>query len=604
MSEQFTEFSLPEASYVAFDATSLRDLIVDRLVDKGVFSDQVFAGSNISSIIDIVAYSYHVLMFYLNKTSSESMFTDAEIYENVNRIVKLLNYNPIGYRTSSASIEVAASPQLAIGAYTIPRYSFVNAGGIKYSFNRDITFSKTVTVTEAINSIGNDNLLYQGSYEQYPSQVATGVDFETVILSLPGTSNTIDYSNIDVYVKSIADDGSLKWSEYTQTESLFLESPVAKKYEKRLNESGNHEFKFGNGILGRKLSSGDEIVLYYLKSSGEEGVIAANTLNDTSMTLYSATLLNDILTDIKSAGITYMSFDQISTLTSTNPDASTRPALKESISSIKQNAPASFMSQNRLVTASDFETYINRNFGNIILDTKVVNNNDYIDGHFKYIFEDLKLDKPHLESRVLYNQVNFSSSTNFNNVYIYAVPRVETKTSGTVLTNFISPTQKSAIRRQLSDTKMLTIEPIIIDPVYMAIDLGVQKAGETLSTGIAALSRLVLVKEPNSQRDNDIIKAQAVEVIKNQFGINSRLGKLIDMNVIYNDLISIADVKDIYMTRSDDPSVKVPGITFLSWNPVYSLTDINTISQSIQLPYFKFPYLYDESCLLSKIDVV
>ena len=263
MSEQFTDFDLPENSYVAFDATSLRDLIVDRLVDKGVFSDQVFAGSNISSIIDIVAYSYHVLMFYLNKTSSESMFSDTEIYENVNRIVKLLNYNPIGYRTSTATIEVDASQQLAIGSYTIPRYSFVNAGGIKYSFNRDITFSKTVTITETINSIGNDNLLYQGSYEQYASQVATGVDFEIITLSLPATTSIIDYSNIDVYVKSVADDGTLKWSEYTQSESLFLESPTAKVYEKRLNENGLHEIKFGNGILGRKLSAGDEIVIFY-----------------------------------------------------------------------------------------------------------------------------------------------------------------------------------------------------------------------------------------------------------------------------------------------------------------------------------------------------
>ena len=34
-------------------------------------------------------------------------------------------------------------------------------------------------------------------------------------------------------------------------------------------------------------------------------------------------------------------------------------------------------------------------------DTKVVNNNEYIDGHLKYIFEDLKLSKPHLESNSL-----------------------------------------------------------------------------------------------------------------------------------------------------------------------------------------------------------
>ena len=57
MSKEFTEFNLTENSYAAFDATTLRDLIVDRLINKGVFSDQIFAGSNISSIIDIVGGS-------------------------------------------------------------------------------------------------------------------------------------------------------------------------------------------------------------------------------------------------------------------------------------------------------------------------------------------------------------------------------------------------------------------------------------------------------------------------------------------------------------------------------------------------------------------
>ena len=83
-SPRITEFNLPAGSYTAFDAVSLRELIVNRLSEKGVFTDQIFVGSNLSSLIDVMAYSYHVLMFYLNRTSSETMFTEAQIYENIN----------------------------------------------------------------------------------------------------------------------------------------------------------------------------------------------------------------------------------------------------------------------------------------------------------------------------------------------------------------------------------------------------------------------------------------------------------------------------------------------------------------------------------------
>ena len=42
-------------------------------------------------------------MFYLNKTSTESLFSDAHIYENMNRIVKLIDYKPVGNQSATLS---------------------------------------------------------------------------------------------------------------------------------------------------------------------------------------------------------------------------------------------------------------------------------------------------------------------------------------------------------------------------------------------------------------------------------------------------------------------------------------------------------------------
>ena len=600
MSEEFTEFNLPTTSYAAFDATSLRDLIITRLTEKNVFTDQVFEGSNISSIIDIVAYSYHVLLFYLNRTSSESMFTETQINENINRIVKLLNYNPTGIRTATLTFDATGSDSLSRGTYTIPRYSFINIGGIKYSIDTDISFTKTVSTTELIASIGTNHLLYQGSYEEYPLQTANGEEFELITLGVD-SSVLVDSFGLDVYVKS---NSTGKWSQYIQTDSLFLELPGALVYEKRLNENGRYEIKFGNDITGKQLASGDLIAIYYLKSDGTKGTVGANVLSNHKMTLYTSPQLNDILSDVKSLGISYIPYNTVGDLLFKNVAGSTTYTEKETVDEIRANAPPFFAAQSRLVTAKDYQAYIDKTFGNILIGSKVVNNDDYINGHLKYVFDKLSLKEPNLESRVMYNQVNFSSSTNFNNVYVYAVPKFQSKTSGTVLVNFLSPAQKNIIAINLEKLKTLNSEPVIIDPVYMALDIFTQSPGETISTSNLSKSRMTIVKDRKNHRDGDLIKAEAAAIIKKHFGNTSRLGQLIDTSSIYSDLIQIVGVKDIYMTRTDNTSVKVSGITLLLWNPVYEKSDMSVVSQNLQLPYYKFPYLHDESCLTSKIIVI
>ena len=51
-----TDFKLKQDSYVAFDALTLKELIQSRLTEGGVYTDQSFEGSNMSSIIDVISY--------------------------------------------------------------------------------------------------------------------------------------------------------------------------------------------------------------------------------------------------------------------------------------------------------------------------------------------------------------------------------------------------------------------------------------------------------------------------------------------------------------------------------------------------------------------
>lgn len=69
----FTEFKLPKNAYTAFDATSMKQLMINRLKESNLFTDVDFEGSNISGLVDVIAYTYHVLLFYLNQTASETL---------------------------------------------------------------------------------------------------------------------------------------------------------------------------------------------------------------------------------------------------------------------------------------------------------------------------------------------------------------------------------------------------------------------------------------------------------------------------------------------------------------------------------------------------
>ena len=600
MSNKFTEFNLSTDAYAAFDAVSLKRLITDRLTDNEVFTDQIFEGSNLSSMIDVIAYSYHVLLFYLNRTSNESMFSQSQIYENMNRIVKLLNYKPMGTQTSIVPFTVAAEKTLTRGIYTIPRYSYIDADGIKFSINTDITFSKLTDLFETLTSVGENNVLYQGQYIEYPRQIATGEPFEIFTITLP-RDVIIDHNAIDVYVLSKR---TGKYIQYEEVESLYFSKPEDMAYEKRFNENGRYEIKFGNNINGASLDVGDEVYIMYLESKGKGGKIAANALDGKSLTLYTSVTFQRIRNDVKPENVRYMSFDDAAKLKFSNNVGSTAPAEPEGVEVLRQYAPEFFQTQNRLVTASDYRTFISRKFGNVLNDVRVVSNNEYIGGHLQYLDERLGLSKPALESRIAYNQVRFADSNNFNNVYMYVVPKVVRKTSASVQTNFLSPSQKELIRQGINDAKMLSSDPVFVDPVYMAVDLGVLLPREELTTYVGEQSKLVLERSPTSKKNADEIKQQAYNLLQNYFSHEeTRLGQEIDMSNLAAQLMSLNGVQRIYMTRKDAPTLKINGLSLLIWNPVYADADIEIINQNITLPYYKYPYAWDEASLLDKIEV-
>lgn len=99
------------------------------------FTDQMYEGSNLNILIDLVAYMYQCLMYQLNNAASESMFSDTQIYENINRLVNLLGYNPKGCSPAAiqANIEYNGTDEVKPMVY---KYTYFDTGKVDSKGNR------------------------------------------------------------------------------------------------------------------------------------------------------------------------------------------------------------------------------------------------------------------------------------------------------------------------------------------------------------------------------------------------------------------------------------------------------------------------------------
>lgn len=595
-------FEIPKGGYVAFDAMSLRQLIINRLNEQQVFTDQNFIGSNLASIIDIIAYSYNTLIFYLNKTSTESMFSEAQLYENMNRIVKLVDYSPIGYQTSTLSFNCSAvainNQGLNQGLYTIPRYSYIITNNVPFSFNEDITFIKTQNITtENLNELAQQKLLYQGLYQEYPTFTATGEDYETFVVN-PGT-DLVDHFNIDVYVKPALTN---KWEFYQKTPNLYLEDSSAKRYEIRLNGNKRYEIKFGNNINGVKLQAGDVVAVYYMASLGNNGIVGPKALSkiaQTRLVRFNTVQYNQIVTDILQDQYRLLTNNEMSFLSFDNSTNSSPVKQAQTVDEIRTTAPANYRSQYRLVTIRDYETYIKTNFTNLLADVKCVNNWDYMSGYLKY-FYDIGLTDPSKTERALFNQVYYADSCNFNNIYMLVIPR-----SGTQNFDYLLPAQKELISSSLAGVKMATTETVFIDPIYKAVSFGISSSLTTANPVVdEELCLLEIIKRTSSRRDNQSIINEIVELITNYFNReNFKIGQTIDTRLLTQSILDVDGVETFFTTRTDDPSIKIEGLSLFFWNPNYPQNDKLVTTNNIPLKYFEYPFFNNLNTLANKIKV-
>jgi len=583
-------YPLPKNSYIAFDALALRQLIVDRLNQQGTFTDQNYIGSNLASIIDIVSYAYNTLIYYLNKTATESMFTEAQLYENINKIVKVLDYKPLGYQTSTLPFFLNVSNLPTNITFTLPRYSYVTSNSVTYSLNEDITFVYTGNGQQDIPDVSYTKFLVQGRFVEYPLYEALG-DANEMLTLIPNT--TIDHYNIHVYCKPV---DTNVWTEYTRAQSLYLERSDSLAYEIRFNSNQQYEIKFGDGISGRKLEKGDAVSVYYVVSDGARGIVGPYTFNNASMARFSTSTFQSILTDTL-PGKNLLSDSQARQCAVTNIDSSTQVQDIESPEHIREAAPAAFRSQYRLVTEKDYVNFIMTNYSNLLASVQIFNNTTYMSTYMKYYYN-LGITSPAVNDRALFNQILFSSSCNFNNIYVVVVPKSFDNQPG-----YLLPSQKQFIKTGIDSVKVAVTQTTFVDPVYVAFAIGVTDVlYEVFSPFTESLARLQIIRDANSRRSNTSIIADAQQALLDYFDqANCSLGQVVQIRDVEQRILAIDGVGGLRTIRIDNFDIYYEGLCMFAWNPTYIDQEKEVITSSKILQAFQFPYLFDVSGLSTKI---
>lgn len=135
--------------YTTIDYDALRQELISYLKDTDTFKDVDFESSNINTLIGLYSWLGSMFGYYTNSIANEPFLPSAKRYKNLNRISKLLSYNPIGYRSATLDVIGSLSPEYCFGKedtyFEIPAYSIFPSNkntpnGDEFSFTNPTNF--------------------------------------------------------------------------------------------------------------------------------------------------------------------------------------------------------------------------------------------------------------------------------------------------------------------------------------------------------------------------------------------------------------------------------------------------------------------------------
>ena len=324
--------------FTNLDFDQIKTEIKDYVRSNSNFTDFDFEGSNMSMLLDILAYNSYITSYNSNMVANEVFLDSATLRENVIGLARNIGYVPRSHRSGSTTVNFTVD---LTSVSSVPRTLTLKKGlfATSESFNNvNFAFSTiedyTVSVIDKIATFENVTI-YEGNLLTKNFTVYGSEKTQRFILENP----YIDTRSISVTVKPYSE--SQVGDAYEKVETLLSLDATRKIYMVNEIEDERYELVFGDGIFGRKVVEGEQIVVNYLAASGDD---STNISNFT----FSGRVINP-----DTSGPTNGTISGISV----NDTVSGHQAI-ESVSSVRKYAPKVFSTQYRAVTASDFESLI------------------------------------------------------------------------------------------------------------------------------------------------------------------------------------------------------------------------------------------------------
>ena len=315
------------------DFTEYKNSLKTYLREQDEFKDYDFDGSNLSVLLDILAYNTYQNAFYLNMVSNEMFLDSAKLRDSVISHAKELNYLPRSFTSAKATVQLRITPtDTNKNSIVIPKgTSFITrVDDFSYTFNT----TENLVITNKTNGVfvSDAITIFEGNYLSDTYVVNYG---NPLIYKI--NNKNVDISSVAVTL--LEDNGSVT-QEYSRATSLFGHNESSKVFFLQPGIGDTYEVVFGDGVVGRRPKNNAIVIIEYRVSSGE--------------------LPNGANRFISSGRIDNEANVAIVTLTSAQDGA-----VAEDLNSIKFNAPRAFTTQERAVTAEDYENLLKANFPEI-----------------------------------------------------------------------------------------------------------------------------------------------------------------------------------------------------------------------------------------------
>lgn len=327
---------MPKLNITELDFDSIKTQLKTYLRGQTKFKDYDFEGSNISVLLDVLAYNTYQNNFYTNMAINEMFIDSALLRNSIISHAKELNYLPRSKRSARAIVKVRVNDsELQDSTITIPQYAEFSASynGENFTF---VTNQAHVLRKTNVGVFESENItLYEGTILNSFEREGFFVD-DDGILRVILTNENADTDSIECFVDAEATEDR---NVFTRKDTIFGVGPTDKVFYVEPYYDGRYTVYFGKNIFGLQPTEIEDVRVKYRITSGSEG----NGVNKFSINLTNT-----------------------GTTTVTTLAKATGGADEESIESIRFAAPKSLQIQERAVTNTDYENLLKAKFPEIL----------------------------------------------------------------------------------------------------------------------------------------------------------------------------------------------------------------------------------------------